>query len=74
MLPAHAGQVDRHPVTLNFQAQGLEEQADLWERGDTTCSGYQQLLEYFTFREKFMFVAVNGFEQVDFLPHWNGLK
>ncbi len=59
------GQVDRQPVPLNFQAEGFGEQADLWERGDAACSGYQQLLEYFTFREKFMFVAIRGLEQVE---------
>ena len=28
--------------------------------GESAFSGYQLLLEYFTFREKFMFVALNG--------------
>ncbi|MBU9809552.1 type VI secretion system baseplate subunit TssF [Rahnella sp. SL6] len=58
------GQVDRQPVTLHFKAEGLGELANLWERGDAACCGYQQLLEYFTFREKFMFVALCGLERV----------
>ncbi len=28
--------------------------------GESAFSGYQLLLEYFTFREKFMFVQLNG--------------
>jgi type VI secretion system protein ImpG len=30
--------------------------------GDTAFSGYQLLLEYFTFRDKFMFVHLNGLD------------
>ncbi len=33
-------------------------------RGESAFSGYQLLLEYFTFREKFMFVQLNGLENI----------
>lgn len=32
--------------------------------GESAFSGYQLLLEYFTFREKFMFVQLNGTENI----------
>lgn len=32
--------------------------------GESAFSGYQLLLEYFTFREKFMFVQLNGLENI----------
>lgn len=32
--------------------------------GESAFSGYQLLLEYFTFREKFMFVQLNGLENM----------
>jgi type VI secretion system protein ImpG len=32
--------------------------------GDTAFSGYQLLLEYFTFRDKFMFVHLNGLDGI----------
>ncbi|MCZ5415212.1 type VI secretion system baseplate subunit TssF, partial [Escherichia coli] len=43
---------------------GFDDDDRLWPKGESAFSGYQLLLEYFTFREKFMFVALNGLEQV----------
>ncbi|WP_392561464.1 type VI secretion system baseplate subunit TssF [Orbus sturtevantii] len=34
----------------------------LWLKPDNAFAGYQLLLEYFTFREKFMFVDLNGLD------------
>ncbi len=40
----------------------------MWPKGDSAFSGYQLLLEYFTFREKFMFVTLCGLEHLDLPP------
>ncbi|HBA6999565.1 TPA: type VI secretion system baseplate subunit TssF, partial [Escherichia coli] len=47
-----------------FSPGGFAEEDRLWPKGDSAFSGYQLLLEYFTFREKFMFVHLNGLENV----------
>ena len=56
---ARAEQVEAH-----FSPMGFDDDDRLWPKGESAFSGYQLLLEYFTFREKFMFVALNGLEQV----------
>lgn len=43
---------------------GFGKDDPLWPKGESAFSGYQLLLEYFTFLEKFMFVALNGLENV----------
>lgn len=58
--------VDRQPLAGYFSPGGFAEEDRLWPKGDSAFSGYQLLLEYFTFREKFMFVHLNGLEQVSF--------
>ena len=59
------GDTDRMPLDARFAVCGLEpDEALLPESG--SFSGYQLLLEYFTFREKFMSVALRGLEKVDF--------
>lgn len=58
------GNVDREPLTLRFRASAFDEDAHLWDVEKNEYSGYQHLLEYFTFREKFMFVSLEGLEQV----------
>ncbi|MDK9364656.1 type VI secretion system baseplate subunit TssF [Lelliottia wanjuensis] len=58
------GQPDRQPFDGRFAPQGFSEQDGLWPKGDSSFSGYQLLLEYFTFREKFMFVALHGLQNV----------
>ncbi|HDX8854498.1 TPA: type VI secretion system baseplate subunit TssF [Klebsiella michiganensis] len=59
--------LSRIPLYLNGDAPlacALHEEALLPECG--SFSGYQLLLEYFTFREKFMSVTLRGLENVDF--------
>lgn len=41
---------------------GFEDNERLWPKGDSAFSGYQLLLEYFSFRQKFMFVELHGLE------------
>ena len=41
---------------------GFDNTDRLWPKGDSAFSGYQLLLEYFSFREKFMFVELRGLE------------
>ncbi|QJT81787.1 type VI secretion system baseplate subunit TssF [Kosakonia sp. MUSA4] len=47
---------------------GFEDNERLWPKGDSAFSGYQLLLEYFSFRQKFMFVELRGLELVGFTP------
>jgi type VI secretion system protein ImpG len=41
---------------------GFEDNERLWKKADSAFSGYQLLLEYFSFRQKFMFVELRGLE------------
>ncbi|MDR0807075.1 MAG: type VI secretion system baseplate subunit TssF [Enterobacteriaceae bacterium] len=58
------GQTDRIRIEGYFSPGGFTEEDRLWPKGDSAFSGYQLLLEYFTFREKFMFVHLNGLEGI----------
>lgn len=58
------GQTDRAKLDGWFSPGGFADEDLLWPKGDSAFSGYQLLLEYFTFREKFMFVQLNGLETV----------
>lgn len=58
------GNVDRAPLALRFRASAFDADAHLWDVEKSEFSGYQHLLEYFIFREKFMFVSLEGLEQV----------
>lgn len=58
------GQGDRILLNGWFSPGGFAEEDCLWPKGDSAFSGYQLLLEYFTFREKFMFVHLNGLENM----------
>ena len=58
------GQTDRMRFNGYFSPGGFSEDDLLWPKGESAFSGYQLLLEYFTFREKFMFVHLNGLETV----------
>lgn len=60
------GDTDARPLAGHFTAQGFGEDDTLWPTGTSSFSGYQLLLEYFTFREKFMFTALRGLESVNF--------
>ncbi|MDH4653358.1 type VI secretion system baseplate subunit TssF [Pseudomonas sp. BN606] len=61
-LPGHP---ERVTLDGNFVAKGFAEDDRLWPKGDSAFSGYQLLLEYFTFREKFMFVTLCGLERLE---------
>ncbi|EOC1278598.1 type VI secretion system baseplate subunit TssF [Cronobacter turicensis] len=58
------GQVDRIRLEGYFSPGGFREEDSLWPQGDSGFSGYQLLLEYFTFREKFMFVDLHGLDGI----------
>jgi type VI secretion system protein ImpG len=58
------GTPERLPLDGYFAARGFAEEDRLWPKGDSAFSGYQLLLEYFSFREKFMFVTLHGLERV----------
>ncbi|MFJ3485140.1 type VI secretion system baseplate subunit TssF [Pseudomonas sp. NPDC090202] len=62
------GQQDRRALDAYFSAKGFAEYDRLWPKGDSAFSGYQLLLEYFIFREKFMFVTLCGLEQLVLPP------
>ncbi|MBT2339762.1 MULTISPECIES: type VI secretion system baseplate subunit TssF [Pseudomonas] len=55
---------ERQPLEGYFKAKGFAGEDRLWPKADSAFSGYQLLLEYFTFREKFMFVTLCGLEQL----------
>lgn len=61
-------QLERVPLDGHFAPQGFGDDDRLWPKGDSAFSGYQLLLEYFTFREKFMFVALCGLEALTLAP------
>jgi type VI secretion system protein ImpG len=63
-----AGEPGRTPVDGYFAAKGFADEDRLWPKGDSAFSGYQLLLEYFTFREKFMFVTLCGLDQLVIEP------
>ncbi|MDI2590459.1 type VI secretion system baseplate subunit TssF [Pseudomonas sp. 681] len=62
------GQTERRPLIGHFAPKGFADEDRLWPKGDSAFSGYQLLLEYFTFREKFMFVTLCGLEQLEIAP------
>jgi type VI secretion system protein ImpG len=65
-------QTDRIKLDGWFSPGGFADDDLLWPKGESAFTGYQLLLEYFTFREKFMFVHLNGLEKVTLptgIPH-----
>jgi type VI secretion system protein ImpG len=60
------GQTDRIAIDGGFSPGGFRDEDRLWPKGDSAFSGYQLLLEYFTFRDKFRFVYLNGLEDITF--------
>ncbi|MBJ3815244.1 type VI secretion system baseplate subunit TssF [Shimwellia pseudoproteus] len=68
------GEADSKPLDGHFTAEGFGDDDILWPRGSSGFSGYQLLLEYFTFREKFMFTALRGLEQVTFPTELRGFE
>lgn len=57
-------QHERQALDGHFAPRGFADEDRLWPKGDSAFSGYQLLLEYFTFREKFMFVTLCGLEHL----------
>lgn len=47
---------------VRFLPGGFSVQDRLWPKAETAFSGYQLMLEYFTFREKFLFVDLCGLD------------
>lgn len=47
---------------VHFEMAGFAPEDRLWPKADAVFSGYQLLLEYFTFREKFLFVDLVGLD------------
>lgn len=47
---------------------GFDDGDRLWPKGGSSFSGYQLLLEYFSFRQKFMFVELRGLERIGLTP------
>ena len=68
------GDIDTRPLNGYFTALGFGDNDDLWPKGSSSFSGYQLLLEYFTFREKFMFTGLRGLETVVFPAELPGSK
>ena len=62
------GFTERQPFAGHFVPKGFADEDRLWPKGDSAFSGYQLLLEYFSFREKFMFVTLCGLEQLEMVP------
>ncbi|WP_035061849.1 type VI secretion system baseplate subunit TssF [Andreprevotia chitinilytica] len=46
----------------HFQPAGFAPQERLWPKADNAFGGYQLLLEYFSFREKFLFIDLCGLD------------
>ncbi len=47
---------------VKLEPAGFSSEERLWPKADAAFSGYQLLLEYFTFREKFLFVDLCGLD------------
>lgn len=62
------GAAQRKAFAGHFKPKGFADDDRLWPKGDSAFSGYQLLLEYFTFREKFMFVTLCGLESLALPP------
>ncbi len=71
MYVCHAG-TERRRFDGWCKPMGFDDSDRLWQKADSAFSGYQLLLEYFSFRPKFMFVELRGLETVglNFASHW----
>ena len=47
---------------IRFKAVGFAEDERLWEKVNNSFSGYQLLLEYFCFKQKFFFIDLIGID------------
>lgn len=68
------GESSRQVLEGRFAPRGFADEDRLWPKGDSAFSGYQLLLEYFIFREKFMFVTLHGLEQAVIPPGCAGFE
>ncbi|TPG55425.1 type VI secretion system baseplate subunit TssF [Ewingella americana] len=65
MYARHAGTyTERRRFEGWCKPMGFDDNDGLWQKADSAFSGYQLLLEYFSFRPKFMFVELRGFETI----------
>ncbi|ELN9421821.1 type VI secretion system baseplate subunit TssF [Enterobacter ludwigii] len=65
MYARHAGTyIERHQFDGWCKPMGFDDNDGLWKKADTAFSGYQLLLEYFSFRPKFMFVELRGLDSI----------
>jgi len=65
MYARHAGTgTERHKFDGWCKPMGFDDNDGLWKKADTAFSGYQLLLEYFSFRPKFMFVELRGLDAI----------
>lgn len=65
MYARHAGtHTERHKFDGWCKPMGFDDNDGLWKKADTAFSGYQLLLEYFSFRPKFMFVELRGLDAI----------
>ncbi|MCW1830272.1 type VI secretion system baseplate subunit TssF, partial [Enterobacter asburiae] len=70
------GDIDRQPFSGRFRATGFENDSTVWPVEETQNAEHLRLLEYFTFREKFMFVELCGLETIAWPeePQWFELE
>lgn len=75
MYARHAGtHTERHQFDGWCKPMGFDDNDGLWKKADTAFSGYQLLLEYFSFRPKFMFVELRGLDTIGLTAASTGLK
>ncbi|MGF6898846.1 type VI secretion system baseplate subunit TssF [Paraburkholderia sp. GAS348] len=60
--PEHRPGMPQPMPGLRIEAAGFAADERLWPKADNAFGGYQLLLEYFTFPEKFMFVDIVGLD------------
>lgn len=65
--PADRPGTPRPMADLHLEPAGFAAEERLWPKPDNAFGGYQLLLEYFTFPEKFMFVDLVGLD-MDAIP------
>ncbi|MEA9390190.1 type VI secretion system baseplate subunit TssF [Acerihabitans sp. TG2] len=69
MYARHAGmRAERRAFDGWCKPMGFDDQDRLWPKAESTFSGYQLLLEYFSFRPKFMFVELHGLDRIGLTP------
>jgi len=69
MYARHAGtNAERRTFDGWCKPIGFDDRDRLWPKGESAFSGYQLLLEYFSFRPKFMFVELRGLETIGLTP------